>query len=145
VLFGPGLERRLGTVATAILLVACGALGMLAADAIDPSNGLLLFGPGVPTTHIQPFGTQGDLSIPGALAGGNGIALGALGAWVALRYSETRRAIDEEFDTIGVGVAAAVLILLPLFDAEANMYAGLAGLAVGALAGFAAAGMRQSR
>jgi membrane associated rhomboid family serine protease len=144
VLFGPGLERRLGTVATLILLLACGALGMVAADAIDPSNALLLFGPGVPSTNIQPFGTQGDFSIPGALAGGNGIALGALGAWTALRYTETRQAIDEELDTIGVSVAAAVLLLLPLFDAEANIYAGLVGLAVGTLAGFAAARLRPS-
>jgi len=144
VLFGPGLERRLGTLATLILLVACGALGMLAADAIDPSNGLLLFGPGAPSTDIRPFAATGDFSIPGVLAGGNGIALGALGAWAALRYTETRRAIDEEFDTIGVAVAAAVLLLLPLFDAEANFYAGVAGMAVGALSGFAAASMRRS-
>ncbi len=32
-IFSTGIERRLGTLRTAILLVACGSLGMLAADA----------------------------------------------------------------------------------------------------------------
>jgi membrane associated rhomboid family serine protease len=143
-IFGPGLERRLGTMATLLLLVACGALGMLAADAIDPSTNLQLFGPSVASDVPRPFGAPNDIPISGGLAGGNGMALGALAAWVALRFAETRRAIDDEFDTIAVGVAASVLILLPLFDNEANVYAALAGMLVGLAAGIAAAALRPS-
>ena len=55
------------------------------------------------------------------------MALGALGAWFAIRYSETRHAIDEDLDMVGVAVAAAVLLLLPVFDDEANVIAGVAG------------------
>ena len=54
------MEQRLGTIPTAILIVACGALGMLAADGMEtafaPSNDVLY------------------------AAGGNGIALGLLAA-----------------------------------------------------------------
>lgn len=120
-IFAPGLERRLGSIATLLLLVASGALGMLAADAVYTATGDLLFA-----------------------SGGNGMALGALGAWFAIRYSETRRAIDEDLDTVGVAVAAAVLLLLPVFDDEANVIVGLAGAVVGGLAGFAAAALRPS-
>jgi len=119
VLFAPGLERRLGIIPTLLLLIACGALGMLAADGVKSASGGLLFA-----------------------SGGNGIALGALAAWFALRFSETRNAIDEDFDWIGVAVAAAVLLLLPAFDNEANVFAGLGGGLVGGLAGLAAAAVR---
>jgi membrane associated rhomboid family serine protease len=133
VLFAPGLERRLGTVATLLLLIACGALGMLVADAVDPVGNTVVLG------QVQ---TGVDLDLSAGIAGGNGIALGALAAWFALRYSETRNAIDEDFDWIGVAVAAAVLLLLPAFDNEANVFAGLGGALVGGLAGFAAAAVR---
>jgi len=135
VLFGPGLERRLGSIATLLLLVACGGLGMLAADAIDPVNG---------TVVLQQGSLGQDIGISGGMAGGNGIALGALCAWLAMRWSETRRSIDEDFDWIGVAVAAAVLLLLPLFDDEARVVAGIAGGVVGGLAGLAAARLRPS-
>ena len=114
-IFGPGLERRLGTAATLILMIACGALGMIAANAIE--------------------------TVPLA-AGGNGLALGTLAAWFALRRAEARAAIDEEYDIVGVAVAAAVLLALPIFEDTANVYAGLAGGLVGAMAGFAAAALR---
>jgi membrane associated rhomboid family serine protease len=127
-LFAPGLERRLGSVATLILLIACGALGMLAANAVDPVEAVGLF-------QATP-----DVG----LSGGNGIALGALAAWTAMRYTETRRAIDEDFDVIGVAVCGAALLLLPAFDDEANVFAGLAGGLVGAAAGFAAGALRPS-
>jgi len=56
-IFGTGLERRLGPVPTVLLLVACGALGMVAADGIESAtDGFVL------------------------AAGGNGIALGAIAA-----------------------------------------------------------------
>lgn len=121
VLFAPGLERRLGSVPTLLLLIACGSLGMLAADAVESARGAFLIA-----------------------SGGNGIALGALACWFAIRFSETRNTIDQDFDMIGVGVAAAVLLLLPAFEADANVFAGLAGALVGGLAGLAAAVLRPS-
>jgi membrane associated rhomboid family serine protease len=119
VLFGPPLERRLGSFATLLLLIACGALGMLAADGLYSARNDLLFA-----------------------AGGNGVALGALTAWLAIRYGETRHAVDDDFDVIGVAVAAAVLLLLPAFESDANVFAGLAGAIVGGLAGLAAGALR---
>ncbi|MEK6276539.1 MAG: rhomboid family intramembrane serine protease [Actinomycetota bacterium] len=119
VLFAPGLERRLGSVPTLLLLVGCGALGMLVADAAETATG-------------------GEL----LAAGGNGIALGALAAWYMLRSAEARNSIDEELDQVGVAVAAAVLLLLPVFEDTASVFAGLGGGVVGALCGFAAARLR---
>jgi membrane associated rhomboid family serine protease len=118
-IFGTGIERRLGAIPTALLLLACGALGMLAATTVADARGGLE-----------------------AIAGGNGMALGAVAAWFTLRRAEARGAIDEEYDTIGVAVAAAVLLALPLVVPSADFFAGLAGGAVGALAGTAAALMR---
>jgi membrane associated rhomboid family serine protease len=117
--FAPGIERRIGSVSTLLLLVACGALGMLAADGIE--------------TALD------DVTLA---AGGNGIALGALGAWFMLRRAESRGAIDEEYDVIGVAVCAAVLLALPIFEDSANVIAGLGGGLVGVLAGLSAARFR---
>jgi membrane associated rhomboid family serine protease len=113
-IFSIGVERRLGSVPTAVLLVACGSLGVLA---------------------------QGDITV---IAGGNGMALGAVAAWFAIRRSEAHQAIAEEYDLIGVAVAAAVLVALPLFAPTANVFAGLVGGAVGGLAGLAASALRPS-
>jgi membrane associated rhomboid family serine protease len=117
-IFGTGLERRLGTAPTAVLLVACGSLGMLAASAIANA--------------------QGDVEV---IAGGNGIALGAVAAWFAMRRAEAHHAIDDDYDAVGVLVAAAVLLCLPIFDSSADPFAGLIGGAVGGLAGLAAAAL----
>jgi membrane associated rhomboid family serine protease len=119
ILFAPGLERRLGSVATLLLLVACGALGMVAADGVETARDDFLIA-----------------------SGGNGIALGALSAWFAIRWRESRRSIDQELDTIGVAVAAAVLLLLPAFEDQASVVAGLGGALVGGLAGLAAASLQ---
>ena len=78
------------------------------------------------------------------IAGGTGMALGALAAWVAVRRAEAHRAIDQDYDTIGVVVAATVLLALPLFESTANVFAGLVGGVVGGLAGLAAAALRGS-
>jgi membrane associated rhomboid family serine protease len=121
-IFSTGVERRLGTGPTALLLIGCGSLGMLAANGVA--------------------GAQGDVTV---IAGGNGMALGALAAWTALRRAEARAAIDEEYDRIGVAVAAAVLIVLPLFASTADIVAGLVGGAVGGLAGLAASTTRSSQ
>ncbi len=117
-IFSVGVERRLGSSATALLLVACGSLGMLAASGIVNPNGIEV------------------------IAGGNGMALGALAAWFTIRRAEAHGAIDQEYDWIGVGVAAAVLLALPIFDSTANVYAGLVGGVVGGLAGLVAAALR---
>jgi len=119
-IFSTGVERRLGTAPTAVLLLACGSLGVLAASGVANA--------------------QDELTV---IAGGNGIALGALTAWLALRRAEARGAIDEEYDWIGVAVCAAVLLALPLFTG-ADVVAGLAGGVVGGLAGLLAAVVRPS-
>jgi membrane associated rhomboid family serine protease len=121
-IFSTGVERRLGTAPTAILLLACGALGMLAAAGIADA--------------------QGDITV---IAGGNGMALGTVAAWLAIRRSEAHGAIDEEYDVIGVAVAAAVLIALPLFAPTADFFACLVGGAVGGLAGLAASAFHSSQ
>lgn len=115
-LFVPTLERRLGAVPALLLLVACGALGALAAPGLD-----------------DVFGDGFTLA-----AGGNGIALGALGAWVMLRRADARDDPTEEVDAIPVVVAAAVLLLLPLVNDYANEWSGLIGGLVGLAAGFSA-------
>jgi membrane associated rhomboid family serine protease len=119
VIFAAGVERRLGTTATAVLLLACGSLGMLAASGVASA--------------------QGDVVV---IAGGNGMALGAVAAWFALRRAEAHGAVDQDYDPIGVVVAAAVLLALPIFESTADVFAGLAGGAVGALAGLAAVALR---
>jgi membrane associated rhomboid family serine protease len=118
-IFVPGLERRLGSIPAAVLLLAAGGLGMLAAYGIADG--------------------RGDITV---IAGGNGMALGALAAWLALRRAEAHGAVDEDFDVIGVAVAAVVLLALPIFDSSADVFAGLVGGAVGGLAGLAAAALR---
>jgi membrane associated rhomboid family serine protease len=118
-IFATGVERRLGSGPTGFLLLACGALGMLAATGVANA--------------------QGDVV---AIGGGNGMALGAVAAWFSLRRAEARRAIDQDYDPIAVAVATAVLLALPLFESTADPFAGLAGGAVGGLAGLAAAALR---
>ncbi len=119
-IFGAGLERRLGTAATAILLLAAGALGMLAGGGIAES--------------------RDEIDV---IAGGNALALGAVAAWWAMRRAEAGRAIDQEYDRIGVAVAAAVLLALPLFESTADPFAGVVGALVGGLAGFLAGTRRK--
>jgi len=115
-IFGTGLERRLGTLRTFVLLIACGTLGVVVGGFVADA--------------------QDEITV---IAGGNGMALGALAAWFVIRRAETREAIGEEYDHIAVAVAAAVLIALPLFVETADFFAGIAGGAVGALAGMASA------
>jgi membrane associated rhomboid family serine protease len=112
-IFVPELERRLSPVPTVLLLVACGALGALAAPGLDDAlgDGFTLVG------------------------GGNGLALGAVGAWFMLRRGDGPR---DEFDWIPVTVAACVLLLLPAVEDFANPWAGLIGGVVGLAAGFSA-------
>ncbi|HEU5254308.1 MAG TPA: rhomboid family intramembrane serine protease [Solirubrobacterales bacterium] len=119
-IFSTGVERRLGTLPTLVLLIASGSLGALAATAAAGDAGVTF------------------------IAGGNGMALGALSAWFVLRRAESREAIGEDYDTIGVAVCAVALLALPLFAPTADFLAGLVGGAVGALAGLAATAFRKS-
>lgn len=118
-IYGPGLERRLGMVATLVLMVACGALGTLGAAAVE-----------------------GDFTV---ITGGNGIALGVLAAWFLLRRAEGTDpdSGDEGFDGIGVAVSAIVLLVLPVFDNSANVFAGVAGGLIGMAAALAALTLRR--
>ena len=124
-IFGVAVERRLGTIATAVLMVASGALGMLAADGIEGA-----------------LAAEGDLLLA---SGGNGVALGLLSAWAVLRAGEMRARPDEETEVIGAAVAAMVLIMLPLVEDFANVFAGLGGAVVGAACGLVAAYARRER
>jgi membrane associated rhomboid family serine protease len=121
-IFATGVERRLGALPTAVLLLACGSLGMLVAVGVASAQG-----------H--------DFAV---IAGGNGMALGAVAAWFAIRRAEAHGAIDEEYDMVGVVVAAAVLLALPLFAPTADFFACLVGGAVGGLAGLAASALHSS-
>ena len=72
------------------------------------------------------------------------LTLVSVAAWFALRRVGAHGAIDEEYDVIGVVVAAAVLIALPLFVPTAVFVACLVGGAVGGLAGLAASALYSS-
>jgi membrane associated rhomboid family serine protease len=120
-IFATGVERRIGTGPTAVLLIMCGSLGVLAASGVADA--------------------QNEFTV---IAGGNGMALGALAAWFAIRRAEAQGAIEEEYDTIGVIVTAVVLLALPLFAPTADFVAGVAGGVVGGLAGLAASVRRPS-
>lgn len=120
-LFGPGLELRLGTVPTFLLLVACGALGTLAASAAADQRGLFT-----------------------VIAGGNGIALGAICAWFTINRS-AMKADGQWADLAGVLVAALVILLLPVVVPTADFWSGLVGGLVGALGGFTATRFGGSR
>jgi membrane associated rhomboid family serine protease len=124
-IFGIPVERRLGTIPTVVLIVACGSLGMLAADGIETA-----------------FASSNDILLA---AGGNGVALGLLAAWAVLRAAEIRGRPHEDVEVIGAAVAAAVLILLPLVDDYANVFAGLGGALVGGACGLVTSfGRRES-
>ena len=107
--FGASVERRLGSLATGTLILATGTLGMLAAGAADSA--------GLTDSLIA--------------AGGNGVALGLLGAWLMLWGAEAKTHFSEPLDVIGVSVVAAVLLLLPLVEITADPIAGLVGGLVG--------------
>jgi membrane associated rhomboid family serine protease len=113
---GPALERTLGSIATFVLALACGALGMLAAVGIDKAIG-------------------DDFAIA---AGPNGIALGLLAAYVTIREPERRAGLEDSYDPIAAGVAAAVLLAMPIVFAFSDPWAGVAGGLVGGLCGYTA-------
>ncbi len=116
-IFLPPIERRLGRLPAALLVIGCGALGALGASGLESA-----LGDGFPVT-----------------AGGNAIALGVLGSWLVLRDADSRADPTDEYDRIAVAAAAAVLLLLPLVESSASPWAGLSGGLVGLGCGLAAA------
>ncbi len=117
-IFGSAVERRIGTLMTATLILACGTLGMLAASAVA-SAGIV------------------DFLVA---AGGNGVALGLLGAWVMMKRAEASEdPFSDPLDLAAVGVCAAVLLLLPLVETTADPVAGVVGGLVGVMLGLLAA------
>ena len=123
VIFGIAVERRLGTAPTLVLMVAAGALGMLAADGIEGA-----------------IGSDGDLLLA-AEATGSRSASSPAGR--SSRRGASQRAGRGRRNRRGV--CAVVLILLPVADDFANVFAGLAGGVVGAACGFVAAFARRER
>lgn len=116
-LFGISIERRIGSIATLTLIVACGTGGMLAADAAAAAG-------------LDDFLVA---------AGGNGVALGLLGAWWMLARAEADSSFSEPIDMLGLAVVAVVLVLLPLVEVTADPVAGIVGGLLGLLLGRLAA------
>ena len=109
-IFGPPVERRLGTIPTAGPDIACGALGMLAAEGIEGALG----------AERACCSRRAATASPSAL----------LCAWAVLQGRRVRAEPDERrIDVIGVAVRAVVLLLLPLVEDFANVFAGLGGAA----------------
>jgi membrane associated rhomboid family serine protease len=105
--FGTMVERRFGSVAVVAVFIVAGAGGAALASVLEDTPAL----------------------------GANGAALGLLFAWLVDDYLARRRGADRGNDLIGVAVFALVLLLVPLADTDASMFAGLGGAAVGAVAG----------
>jgi membrane associated rhomboid family serine protease len=107
-LFGWLIERRHGPLVLLAVFAAGGFGGMLVAGAVT-------------TDHLA--------------AGGNGAAMALIVAWALPDLRARRRGIEVEGDLLGAGVFAAVILLLSLASAEADIVAALAGAAGGALVG----------
>lgn len=116
-IFGVAVERRMGSVATLTLIIACGTGGLLAAD-LAATAGL------------------DDFLIA---AGGNGVALGLLACWLMLQRAEAKVMFTEPLDVIGVSTIAIVILLIPVFEVTADPIAGLTGGLLGLLLGHLAA------
>jgi membrane associated rhomboid family serine protease len=109
-IFGTSIERRYSGFATATIFLGCGALGFYLATVIE--------------------------DIPIAV-GGNGSALGLMGAWFVRDLRDRRAGYDTESDLLGTAAIAAVLIAMPLLDRSADGWVALGGAALGCLIGLA--------
>jgi membrane associated rhomboid family serine protease len=107
-IFGTSIERRYSGFATAAIFLACGAFGFYLATVIE--------------------------DIPVAI-GGNGAALGLIGAWFVRDLRDRRGGYDTDTDLLGVAAIAAVLVAMPLLDRSADGWVGLGGAALGCLIG----------
>jgi membrane associated rhomboid family serine protease len=108
-IFGTSLERRYGAPVLLLIFLGSGAAGMYLASEAE--------------------------NLPLAM-GGNAAALGVLGAWAIRDLRDRRDGEDTETDLFGAIAIAAVLGLMPLLEVTADAWAGLAGAAVGCVAGF---------
>ncbi len=116
-IFGFAVERRIGTVATLTLILACGTGGMLVADLAA-------------TAGLHDFMVA---------AGGNGVALGLLAFWLMIVRAEARAQFAEPLDVVAVTTVAVVILLMPLVEVTADPIAGLTGGLLGLLLGHLAA------
>ena len=112
--FGWLLERRHGPLVVVVTFLLAGAGGLAAADVL---------------------GGQG------LLFGGQGGALGLLGAWVVPVLLGRRRGDDDEADLLGVAVIAVVLLLIGVATGTSAL-AGALGAAIGAVLGLVLAAVR---
>jgi membrane associated rhomboid family serine protease len=115
-LFGSLLERRYGPLAALAIFILSGAAGCAVAVGLD-----------------APALFSNDPLTP--VLGANGAALGLLVAWLVDDRLATRRGEDRGNDMLGVGVFAAVLVLLSVAVKEANIAAAAGGAVAGALLG----------
>src|SRR6266540_631545 len=109
-IFGTSIERRYNGFATAAIFLGCGALGFYLATAIE--------------------------DFPIAI-GGNGAALGLIGAWLVRDLRDRRAGYDTESDLLGTAAIAAVLVAMPLLDRTADGWVALGGAALGCAIGLA--------
>lgn len=110
-IFSTGLERRLGSLRTAFLLIAGGVVGMAWAWGFA--------------------GLTDDVTL---VAGGNGIAFAAFAGWVFTSHgAKARDPINYDYDLVAVIVAGAVLWFLPVFEPSADFVAAAGGFSVGCL------------
>ena len=123
-IFGIAVEQRLGTIPTVVLIIACGASGC------SPRTG-----------SRPPLLRAATSSSPPVETGSHW----ACCCRAVIRGAEVRARPGEDVEVIGAAVAAAVLILLPLVDDYANVFAGLAAVLVGGACGLAAAFARRER
>jgi membrane associated rhomboid family serine protease len=107
-LFGWLMERRHGWWAPLFLFAVGGAVGMLAAVAVEP--------------------------LPVAL-GATGAALAMLAAWAVPDLQQRRHGNETDSDMLGVAVIAGALLLLPVAVPEADPIANAAGAVVGLVLG----------
>ena len=121
-IFLPPVERRIGSVPALILAFACGALSILGADGLN-----------------DLIGDETNFA-----AGANGMALGVIAAYVALREPERRADPEESYDPFAVMVCALVVLLIPLVQTFAEVGSGVVGAAVGAACGLIATAARRS-
>jgi membrane associated rhomboid family serine protease len=117
-IFGTLLERRFGPLPVVIIFVLAGAAGVALSVVLD----------------VPPLLDDGVVYL---VLGANGSALGLLFAWLVDDRLAARRGDERGNDLLGAYVAGAVLVLLSLAVAEANVAAALGGALTGAVLGLA--------